>query len=719
MSDEDTSQQGLSSQESVSQRFKYRCTICSKQYKRREHLSRHMTSSHTSDRPFQCTICQGSFQRGDVLKRHIRTCGGTASKAGAKRRACDRCAHHKKACSAEQPCRGCSKKGALCFYSTPNSDRTAPPFDSAPTTTLSEQGHPAPSSSSTSYDPTGHELGNSRSFPTNGLNRKNTLDFASLDWPDYAQLASEAQFLDQLNCAYSLPFLERFTRNTGLASSFDCGTQEQREEVASALEPENVDPIQHSPNNHLQADLTALPISPLLFEGFSDIGADQPIPQSWFSDPLSIKTHEILLLVEEVVTIKPRNSPVTLQWSPALKNACLQFFSPINLRKYLGFYWALWHPNVNFVHKPSFDAVSAKPALLAAMALIGASVSPNMPDNEDARMWLNCVEEIVFIDDDFNSDLNYPASNNMTIHRPKLQALQAAYIVCLYQNWEGSDSSKSRIRRFRFANLVSTARDIGITTATHLNYSMLVRADFQWKEFAAREELIRLFTWIFLLDTAFVIFNNLPPRMVFKEMNIHMAAPEACFQAETADFCHQMIQLYLPPESKYWEMSFRKTFEALSQPEIPPCLQYSVSSLGLLNLFALASAIHSQIFQYHNSISKCQNLTAIRNALNNWHRAWQVFPSTSWSGISPHILVEENDINPSNMWKRNGFYRFCAEYWLLANLMADRLSLHEVLPQDSPSLLSESILDPILSKYDQTSMRQVNDLIMGFQTFQI
>ena len=333
----------------------------------------------------------------------------------------------------------------------------------------------------------------------------------------------------------------------------------------------------------------ALPISPLLFEGFSDIGADQPIPQSWFSDPLSIKTHEILLLVEEVVTIKPRNSPVTLQWSPALKNACLQFFSPINLRKYLGFYWALWHPNVNFVHKPSFDAVSAKPALLAAMALIGASVSPNMPDNEDARMWLNCVEEIVFIDDDFNSDLNYPASNNMTIHRPKLQALQAAYIVCLYQNWEGSDSSKSRIRRFRFANLVSTARDIGITTATHLNYSMLVRADFQWKEFAAREELIRLFTWIFLLDTAFVIFNNLPPRMVFKEMNIHMAAPEACFQAETADFCHQMIQLYLPPESKYWEMSFRKTFEALSQPEIPPCLQYSVSSLGLLNLFALAS----------------------------------------------------------------------------------------------------------------------------------
>jgi hypothetical protein len=224
------------------------------------------------------------------------------------------------------------------------------------------------------------------------------------------------------------------------------------------------------------------------------------------------------------------------------------------------------------------------------MALMGACVSPDMPDNEDARMWLNCVEEIVFIDDDFNSDLGYPVSSStISTHRPKLQALQAAYIVCLYQNWEGTDSSKSRIRRFRFANLVSTARDIGITTATHINYAALVRADFQWKEFAAREELIRLFTWIFLLDTAFVIFNNLPPRMVFKEMNINMATPEACFQAETADLCHQKIQSHLPAGSAYWGLSFRHAFEALSQLELSPTMRHSIASLGQLNLFAMAS----------------------------------------------------------------------------------------------------------------------------------
>lgn len=40
-------------------------------------------------------------------------------------------------------------------------------------------------------------------------------------------------------------------------------------------------------------------------------------------------------------------------------------------------------------------------------------------------------------------------------------------------------------------NVLKTARDIGITSARHLNYSEQGRHDFDWKEYAAREELIR------------------------------------------------------------------------------------------------------------------------------------------------------------------------------------------------------------------------------------
>lgn len=214
--------------------------------------------------------------------------------------------------------------------------------------------------------------------PLNGLFSANTIEPTGPIWQDNCPLPSGSQVLRQnplLNAGAdnSLTFLDRFTSKTGLVLTFDCGTQEQREQVASALELETFTPSEQSTVS-TQSSLSALQldiIPPPLLENISDPSTGDCIPLDWLSDPLSLKTHEILLLIEEVVTIKPRNSSVTLDWSSALKNACLQFFSPSNLRRLLGLFWAIWHPNVNFVHRPTFDPLAAKPALLASMALIG------------------------------------------------------------------------------------------------------------------------------------------------------------------------------------------------------------------------------------------------------------------------------------------------------------------------------------------------------------
>ncbi|KAJ5103941.1 hypothetical protein N7532_004470 [Penicillium argentinense] len=698
----------------------YQCIVCSRQYKRREHLHRHL-ASHTSERHFRCESCAGAFQRADVLKRHTRTCDGQPSRAGARRRACDRCVRQKKACSGGQPsCTACSKKKILCVYSAPESGKTTiqtEPRASFPTSNVLLGQHG--SNSIFPFGITGPESAELGTGLFDNLLCQSLLDDSSSSWENYLHLmsTSQVQVPCQTSDAHCLPFLHRFTSNTGLVASFECGTQEQREQIASMLELGSSDMVPNTESSSLSS--LSQVFSPPLLENLSDPSTVDCIPHNWLSDPLSLKTHEILLLVEEVVRIKPRNSSVTLDWSPTLKNACLQFFSPRNLRRCLEFYWSIWHPNVNIIHRPSFDAVSAKPALLAAMALMGACVSPDMPDNEDARMYLNCVEEIVFIDNDFNSDLSYSSSCSLAHHRSKIQILQAAYIVCLYQNWEGCESSKCRVRRHRFATLVSTARDIGIATATHLDYTCLSRAEFQWKEYSAREEIIRLFTWTFLLDTAFVIFNNLPPRMLFKEMNMHFSTPETCFQAETSDQCYQQILIHLPVGSPYWNLSFRRAFEALSKDYNSPTTCTSIANLGPLNMFALASAIHSQIFQYRSSLSTYHSLSPIRNTLHNWRDAWQAFVLSPASSIPPHVLVLEADLNPRNMWKRNGFYRNCAEYWLLASLMADRLAMSDTLSNATPALAHNSALDPILDKYDQTSMRQINDLITGFQSFQL
>ena len=158
------------------------------------------------------------------------------------------------------------------------------------------------------------------------------------------------------NMHTSFQFLDKMTSNTGLAYSFDCGTPEQRAQVLSSLERE------------VESEYGASSSETLDTSGSPTVDG---LSLNWLNDPLSLKTHQILHLIKDVVMVKPRNSSVTLDWSPCLQQSCLRFFSPVNLRKYLGLYWAVWHPNVNFVHRPSFDPTSAKPTVLAAMTLLG------------------------------------------------------------------------------------------------------------------------------------------------------------------------------------------------------------------------------------------------------------------------------------------------------------------------------------------------------------
>lgn len=88
------------------------------------------------------------------------------------------------------------------------------------------------------------------------------------------------------------------------------------------------------------------------------------------------------------------------------------------------------------------------------------------------------------------------------------------------------------------------------------------------------------------------------------------------------------------------------------------------------------------------------------------------------------------------MWKRVGFVRFSPEYWLLGSLLTDRLSAATTTasaqgsgsgdgtamagtqtPSTDPG--KPKSVEPILEKYDQTSMRQVNDLITDFQKLHV
>lgn len=383
----------------------HQCPACPKRYKRREHLQRHW-ASHGSNRPHRCSRCGRAFQRHDVLRRHARTCearaGLPSSPAGSgKRRACDLCARQKKGCTAGRPCRNCARLAVACTYSFEGADPTGREDDASRSTLGPESESGDSTAVARSFDDpdpvrTAFEDINAVMFGDQSeldfLEGTNTntswLDFLNLvsdvpgpAVPSHGELAAQEQQSHQQQHQhtdnvghYSFRFLENFTKQTaGLIESFDCATLALREQTVAAF-------LQQQ---RQQAECNSVPGG---LASYTDVPTQSPNdsllpsgcivpaplgPNSWLHDPLMIKVHQIIVFAKEVVSAKPRNSAVTVEWTPLLEQKCVHFFSPTNVRKFLTLYWTIWHPNVNFVHRPTFDASTSKSILVAAMAVLG------------------------------------------------------------------------------------------------------------------------------------------------------------------------------------------------------------------------------------------------------------------------------------------------------------------------------------------------------------
>jgi hypothetical protein len=138
------------------------------------------------------------------------------------------------------------------------------------------------------------------------------------------------------------------------------------------------------------------------------------------------------------------------------------------------------------------------------------------------------------------------------------------------------------------------------------------------------------------------------------------------------------------------------------------------------------------IFQHQNSLGVVGQLVPIRNGLRNWIAVWEQY-FDSWSLSYP----QDASLPLETMWKRMGFIRFAPEYWLLGVLLTNRISGATTQSQDQSQDVGDAgrsslprsaaagssaqikSVEPILEKYDQTSMRQVNDLITDFQRFHV
>jgi hypothetical protein len=220
--------------------------------------------------------------------------------------------------------------------------------------------------------------------------------------------------------------------------------------------------------------------------------------------------------------------------------------------------------------------------------------------------------------------------------------------------------------------------------------------------------------------------------MAIKELSMHLALNEGAFQASTRESCFQLLlssnvntQIML---TSYCEMICRQQLNGKKYAQL--------ADLGSLNLFVLTSgkvywdgskeqitdkreALHSMIFQSQQAFGCDNQMTPIRTGLDNWITIWQIYLERN-SVLRRHQPRPTDHEDLGTTWQRIGFYHSADEYWMLAKLMVDRVAMNSQLEGDR-MLDGDSITidaptkEELLGKYDETSMRQVNELIADFQ----
>ncbi|KAF5583953.1 uncharacterized protein FSUBG_12960 [Fusarium subglutinans] len=395
----------------------------------------------------------------------------------------------------------------------------------------------------------------------------------------------------------ALPFLKRFTESPGIADGFDCGTLAQRRQL-----------------NKINDDSSC--------------------------ESLVVKTREIMGIIKRTLTRPRLYSNVGIEWSTIVEKACLDFFSPCNLHRFLRLFWSGWYPNSPIIHKPTFNPKAELPGLIASMVVLGACLSPDSNDCLRAMAWLTPVEEVVFADNILYDDSIIASSDlvgDEALVWGKLKALHAAYFICIAQNWEGSKEGRQRVRKDRYSCIVSIARSFGLYNLSLVKLDTTFPTQQKWARFILLESMIRTATYIYLLDSAFVLYYRLPPRVISLELNTGLVCPEICFQAETATECFHHLYLITKGTPDQSRLTVSSAVRLLCSPyEVDLNMFHSLSSF---NMFTLVSGMWKRVGfmqyaneYYHLACAMLERWKLTERQIGNTLAAWAA-PLGSVQGI--------------------------------------------------------------------------------------
>ncbi|KAI8962599.1 hypothetical protein F5Y11DRAFT_181749 [Daldinia sp. FL1419] len=644
----------------------FKCDACLTTFRRHEHLKRHISTAHTTDRRFACKFCIAKFKRGDALRRHYKSCAlrvqsgvgmPPAIQAGRRKRACEGCTTLKRACDLQVPCLECTERKKECIYR-----RSSPVAEvNASSEALSSAAGPGPVNPVNPGEP--HPGAELVDLPFYGIDYE--LNSVMPYVGDLTILMPAVEHPpERMQHPIRLQFLLNFTRTTGVNSSYNYRRP--------SIQPQSLVGVYSCRTVYISKGAG---ICRLLESNTR--GTDATL-----AHPTNINFTQVMLAANNLFSIE-------------------------EMPKLLAIFWERWYPHCPIVHRSSFNLAFAHPLLVMAMVLLGAVMSPFSQHREEAKLLLDIAENAIFGSKIFDCE-GYRDVDE--VHNSGAVAtFQAAYFICIMQKWEGNEAAKERIRRHKFTSLVAAVRTLGIPHATHNHDPSIEESDeVRWKNFIRREELIRIVSYVFLLDCGFLIFHNCVPRMSLQEMTNELPCLEVYFQATSAVEFSEL--------TCFGSLSLRMLtlVEALRLLTTAPdgIFNYeAVLPASCLSLFVAVNALHALVYHRRTlSLFVSSDTQPLLKAIDRWEDIWE------WN---MHRLQACN-IRIDTCSGEGLFMQQAPEFAALAKLQLN--TAHSQLnpyPYPSNNLLPSSSSFVPQAKIDKSDMSHLADLILQFEAIQV
>ncbi|OAP58657.1 hypothetical protein AYL99_07747 [Fonsecaea erecta] len=342
-------------------------------------------------------------------------------------------------------------------------------------------------------------------------------------------------------------------------------------------------------------------------------------------EPRAYEIRQVLLDAATKFAVDYPNSPQL-----ATLDANIELLTHVEIDHCLDLFFNNYYRHCPIVHRPTFQpAIAPIPLVLGCVAL-GAMYS------EPAKVaWmkslLDLMESYVFslpeVRDEFFGTLGVLEAPDEDAVEYHFQSLQGAYLFVVVQYFSGNLAGRRRARRLRFPSVLNLARYFGLPAVQHPNIKAETD-DLALQRWLRTEARIRTMNVLLALDSAMGIFNNVPPRVNYCEVDLQLPChPEYFHMTGYADMLQRGS---LPrPRMKLIE-AFQKLFVHPSQLKAA----YQDEKLCCWDMLYLVHVLYTHCWQhlYGNPLNRISATSLasepslvyepMKIALTNWKTLW-------------------------------------------------------------------------------------------------